>query len=309
MHVHWKPSASLNNLRFRAQLIKRLRHFFDIRGVLEVETPLMYPTSIPDPMIDSFCIELPRKRYFLQTSPEFAMKRLLAAGVGPIYQLCKAFRQEESGRMHNPEFTMLEWYRPGFNHHDLMVEMDALLQDMLSTAPCDKISYQALFEKHCDINPHETDSEILSRIAKQYHIDYRGLADKDTWLHLLLTHVIEPHLGLEKPVMIYDFPVTQAALSKINHERAERFEVYYRGIELANGFHELLNADEQRARFEKDNAARIAIGKSPLPIDEFLLSALEAGLPPCAGVALGFDRLVMLALGCDDIKDVMAFCA
>ena len=305
MQSHWKPSISIKNLQFRAQLIKRLRHFFETRGVLEVETPLLYHTSVPDPTIDSFCLELPRKRYFLQTSPEFAMKRLLAAGAGPMYQLCKAFRQEESGRFHNPEFTMLEWYRPGFNHHDLMTEMDAFLQDMLGVLPCDKISYQALFEKHCDVNPHEANSEMLACIAKQHQIDYRGAADKDTWLHLLLTHVIEPHLGFEKPVMIYDFPVTQAALSNIHHERAERFEVYYRGIELANGFHELLDADVQRARFEKDNATRIALGKSPLPIDEFLLGALEAGLPPCAGVALGFDRLVMLALGCNYIQDIL----
>lgn len=303
----WMPGMSLDIAKKRATLLQKTRDFFQSRNILEVETPLLCHTSTPDPMIDSFILETDQRTAYLQTSPEFAMKRLLAANYGPIYQICKAFRKEESGRYHNPEFTLLEWYRPGFNHHDLMNEMDLFLQATLSTGPCDKISYQALFEKHCNINPLDATVEQLTTIAKQNDIHYAEEADKDTWLHLILSHAIEPTLGKETPIFIYDYPKSQAALSVINGDTAERFEVYFKGVELANGFHELTDANEQQVRFEKENKLREKTGKHALPVDHLLLSALESGLPSCAGVALGFDRLVMLALDSGHIKNVVAF--
>ena len=301
----WMPAMNLQTAKKRAALLQRTRDFFQSRNVLEVETPLLCHTSTPDPMIDSFA--LAGQQGFLQTSPEFAMKRLLASDYGSIYQICKAFRQEESGRNHNPEFTLLEWYRPGFNHHDLMDEMDLFLQATLDTQPCDKISYQALFEKHFHLNPLIATLEELKTIGSQHNIHYSAEADKDTWLQLILSHVIEPTLGKEKPIFIYDYPKSQAALSVIKGDIAERFEVYFNGIELANGFHELTDANEQRARFEKENVLREKMGKDTLPTDHLLLSALESGLPNCAGVALGFDRLVMLATEQLRIENVIAF--
>jgi lysyl-tRNA synthetase class 2 len=312
----WRPSAALNELRLRADILKNVRAFFAAREVLEVETPLMCRASVTDPYIDSipaFYQAHPQgkpQQFYLQTSPEYAMKRLLAAGSGSIFQLCKAFRQAENGRLHNPEFTMLEWYRTEFTHLQLMDEVDALLQTILHTAPADKMTYRELFLSHLAIDVHHATHESLQSCAKAHNINIKDdITDCDTWLTLLLTHCIEPQLGVTKPCIIYNFPASQAALARINPDglTAARFEVYYQGMELANGFHELQDVKEQRHRFELNNAARISQQLDTMPIDELFLAALQNGLPDCAGVALGIDRLIMLAAGKPSIHAVTSF--
>ena len=316
----WSPHATLGILRQRADIIAKIRTFFAERGVLEVETPLLSHATVTDPHvigIPSIFKEIgstEEKILYLQTSPEYAMKRLLAAGAGPIYQLCKAFRQGEVGNVHNPEFTMLEWYRPGFDHHALMDEMDLLLQLVLKTPSAERWSYAQVFENFLGIDPHRVDVDTLADCAKKQAIQFvawkREPGDRNLWLDLLLTHCIEPHLGRERPFFLYDFPISHAALAKIRHDNppvASRFEVYFKGTELANGFHELQDAQEQHKRFENDLAYRVQHGLPSVPIDERFLSALSHGIPDCAGVALGIDRLVMLALGCSSIKDVLSF--
>lgn len=313
----WHPSASIPNLKQRADILKTIRHFFADRGVMEVETPLMCHTSVTDPFIQSIPALFQthpgaeEQRYYLQTSPEYAMKRLLAAGSGPIYQLGKAFRQGEIGQIHNPEFTMLEWYRPGFDHHQLMDEMDDLLQLILNTNPAQRISYAELFQHHLQINPHDTSVEELAACAKTHQLDIAAeISDIDTWLMLLLTHCIEPTMGLTEPCFLYDFPVSQAALARVQPgtpPTASRFEVYFKGIELANGFHELQLVDEQRKRFEKNVLERQTQQLTDMPIDEFFLAALAHGLPDCSGVALGIDRLVMLAGQHQNIQEIISF--
>lgn len=287
-----------DSLMQKADIIRRIRHFFAERDVVEVFTPLLYPSTIPDPYIESFYVE----GFYLQTSPEFAMKQLLAQHSGSIYQLDKVFRKEELGRIHNPEFILLEWYRVGFDHHELMDEMDDLLALILKCGKAERVSYQSLFERHLKINPHTVSVDELAQCAKDQGIVIKPLDDKDDWLNLLLTHCIEPHLGLEKPVFLHSYPVSQSALAKIKNGVAERFEVYYHGIELANGFHELNNGAQQRQRFLKQLEIRKQNGQHCPPLDENFLQALDA-LPACAGVALGVDRLIMLALGLATIQE------
>jgi lysyl-tRNA synthetase class 2 len=312
----WRPTASLQNLRLRARILTRVRTFFESRGALEVETPLLSGGTATDPHILSL-----RSRYagpgaphgrdlFVQTSPEFAMKRLLAAGSGPIFQICKAFRDGESGRLHNPEFTILEWYRPGFDHHQLMDEMEELLGEVLGLPAADRLSYQDVFQGTVGVDPHAASPADLEKRAAHYGLTGPKTADKDDWLNLLMTHVAEPKLGRGRPTFVFDYPASQAALARIrqgNPSVAERFEVYVEGFELANGFHELIDAAEQRRRFETDLEKRRALGRDSVPIDEYLLGALEAGMPSCAGVALGIDRLVMIAAGTNALPDVIAF--
>lgn len=305
----WQPSARLEYLQLRANILAQIRQFFAERNVLEVETPLLCSTTATDPHIASVTVN---KNYFLQTSPEFCMKRLLAAGSGPIYQICKAFRDDEKGRLHNPEFTMLEWYRPGFDHHQLMNEMDELLQAVLKTSSAERYTYREIFEKYLQLNPHTSSASELKQCAEKNGIRASVLEEEnpDSWLHVLLTHLIEPQLAKTVPVFIYDFPITQAALAKIRADDppvAERFEVYYRGIELANGYHELADADEQRQRFLKDFQKRKQLGYNIVPLDEKLLAALANGFPDCAGVALGLDRLIMLAANANSIAEVVSF--
>lgn len=310
----WHPSADILTLKQRANFIERIRNFFKERDVLEVETPTLSHATVTDPYIQSFSVidqvaDL-GKVYYLQTSPEFAMKRLLAAGSGSIYQISKSFRHGEKGRLHNPEFTMLEWYRTDFDHHQLMDEIDLFLKEMLAISATERLSYAKLFEDYAGINPHHATVEELKLSARD--INYASLPStyKKDWLDLLFTHKIEPYLGQELPLLVYDFPKELAALSKIRHEDlpiASRFEVYFKGIEIANGFHELLDVEEQRDRFDKDNTFRKMNHMNEMPIDEFFLEALTCGLPPCSGVALGVDRLLMLALGYNTIADVISF--
>lgn len=319
----WRPAADSEVLRLRAELLARTRAFFAARGVLEVETPMLSAAAITDPHLHSFATSYsgPGSRHgqtlYLHTSPEFPMKRLLAAGSGCIYQIAKVFRDGEAGRRHNPEFTLLEWYRLGFDHHRLMDEVaelvTELLSDRLSLASTERLSYRELFQQHLRLDPHRAKVAELAVCVEQCGLSMPpGMPtdDVDPWLDLLLTHVIEPHLGQGRLSFVYDYPVSQAALARLRFDDppvGERFELYLNGLELANGFHELGDAGEQRRRFEAENAARHAQGLPMMPVDERLLAALAAGLPECAGVALGFDRLVMLAAGKATIQEVIAF--
>lgn len=306
--IRWQPSATIEQLRARAKIIASIREFFAARDVLEVETPLLSRATVTDPHIASITAQ--HETLYLQTSPEYAMKRLLAAGSGHIYQICKAFRQGDVSKRHNPEFTMLEWYRVGFDHHALMDEMDELLQLILNTQPAERMSVLEIYEKYVGINPHQASVDELARAAQEKINLSTEITDRNTWLDLLFTHCIEPHIGQERPLFLYDFPASQAALAKIRHENppvASRFEVYFKGMELANGFHELQNAEEQRKRFENDLLYRASHGLPAVPLDENFLKALESGLPDCAGVALGIDRLVMLAIKYEAIDAVISF--
>lgn len=315
--TNWQPSANIETLRQRAHIIQFIRNFFIQRGVLEVDTPVMCHTSVTDPFIQSIPALFQAQptseevRHYLQTSPEYAMKRLLAANSGAIFQIGKAFRQGEVGRFHNPEFTMLEWYRPGFDHHQLMDEMDELLQGVLHMPAAERLSYGELFEKYLGVNPHVATVESLSKVAQQHDFEVAAeVTDRDTWLNLLMSHLIEPQLGQQAPCFIHDFPESMAALARVqpgNPSVASRFEVYIHGIELANGFHELQDAKEQRRRFENNNVERTKLGLATLTIDEYFLAALEHGLPDCAGVALGIDRLIMIATQAEKIPDVLSF--
>jgi elongation factor P--(R)-beta-lysine ligase len=318
MIISWQPSAPASNLRLRAEILKKIRLFFEERDVLEVETPLLCHATATDPQLASFITELSlseshSETLYLQTSPEFAMKRLLAAGSGSIYQICKAFRNGETGRKHNPEFTLLEWYRLNFNHVDLMNEVDQFLCHLLPVESADRISYRALFNSFFSINPHTSPVAELKGIVKSHHLENNfdaSNADRDFWLDFLLTHVIEPELGLERPIFIYDYPASQAGLAKIKVTGdfcvGERFEVYFKGMELANGYHELADKDEQLARFNRDNHIRNKQNLPSIPVDRYLLDALSC-FPSCAGVALGIDRLVCLAADADHISEVITF--
>ncbi|MGL6315283.1 elongation factor P--(R)-beta-lysine ligase [Vibrio sp. WXL103] len=314
----WQPSASITQLKQRARIIAQIRDFFAQREVMEVDTPAMSHATVTDIHLHTFNTEFVGPDYangqtlYLMTSPEFHMKRLLAAGSGCIYQINKAFRNEENGRHHNPEFTMLEWYRVGFDHHALMNEMDELLQQVLRSAPAERMTYQQAFLSVLGVCPLEASMDELKQVAVTLGLGDIALPeqDRDTLLQLLFSVGVEVKIGQNAPAFVYDFPASQAALAKINPADprvADRFEVYFKGIELANGFHELDNPQEQLARFEQDNQKRLEMGLKPQPIDHHLIAALEAGLPNCAGVALGIDRLIMLALGCDHIDEVTAF--
>lgn len=315
--INWQPSATIVSLKKRAEIIKQIRDFFAKRNVWEVETPVLSHATVTDLHLASITVNLaasnPAQPFYLQTSPEFAMKRLLAAGSGCIYQITKAFRDEEQGRLHNPEFTMLEWYRLGFDHLTLMQEVDTLLQEILQTSPAHKMTYAQVFEAFLQINPHALDAHALREVAYAKGLqDVAGIdnQDKDIWLQRLMSDVIEPALCGMPPVMIYDFPASQAALARVRHEQfpvASRFEVYYQGMELANGFHELSDPYEQKRRFIDDLTKRQFSGLPKVTSDEHLIAALAHGLPDCAGVALGVDRLVMIALGAAKIEDVIAF--
>ncbi|HCG7439921.1 TPA: elongation factor P--(R)-beta-lysine ligase [Vibrio parahaemolyticus] len=318
MQTNWQPTASIEQLRQRATLIAAIRQFFAERQVMEVDTPAMSHATVTDIHLHTFQTEFVGPGYadgsklFFMTSPEFHMKRLLAAGSGCIYQINKAFRNEENGRYHNPEFTMLEWYRVGFDHHKLMDEMDDLLQLVLKCGAAQRMTYQQAFIDVLGVYPLEGSMTELKAAASKLGLSdiAEPEEDRDTLLQLLFSVGVENKIGQDVPAFVYDFPASQAALAKINpqdHRVADRFEVYFKGIELANGFHELDNPKEQLARFEQDNVKRIEMGLKPQPIDYHLISALEAGLPDCAGVALGIDRLIMLALGCDHIDQVTAF--
>ncbi|MET0066071.1 MAG: EF-P lysine aminoacylase EpmA [Candidatus Thiodiazotropha sp.] len=316
----WRPSANPQMLQQRAGMLRRIRQFFDSRDILEVDTPVCARHATTDPAIESFLTRYTGPgagsglECYLQTSPEFFMKRLLCAGSGPIYQICKVFRDGELGSRHNPEFTLLEWYRPGFDHHALMGEVAELILS-LSGEPLvvERHTYREIFQQTLSLDPHMAEAVELRDCAIAQGIagaEQLQLGHRDAWLDLLLSHLIEPGLGRSGLTFIYDYPASQAALARINDEDpplAQRFELYWQGMELANGFYELQDAEVQRARFEADNRQRRSAGVPQRPADEWLLEAMAEGLPECAGVALGIDRLLMLLTGCRDIREVLSF--
>lgn len=308
----WQPNASIDSLKRRAQLLALLRSFMAERGIWEVETPIMARFGVSDLHLSNIKAEFRQQNFYLQTSPEYHMKRLLAAGSGSIYYLGKVFRDDELGRWHNPEFTMLEWYQTGIDHLQLIAELDSLLQRVLSTKPLQKITYKRLFEEVLGQRLDDASVAGLREIAYQklgHHVFQDHEASFDDYLHLLMSHCIEPVLAeLEHPVAVYGFPASQACLARIEPDgTAARFEIYYKGLELANGFYELACVEEQKQRFAEDNAARKARGFPEIDLDPYFLEALGQGLPDCSGVALGVDRLCALLLESNSLAEVMAF--
>lgn len=313
---NWRPTASLATLRQRADMLAAIRAFFAERGVMEVETPILCRHSVTDPYMPVLSTPSPchdGQRYFLQTSPEYAMKRLLAAGSGPIYQIARAIRPGEASSRHNPEFSMLEWYRPGISMTALMDEVEVLVNALLGRQQAaQRVSYRQLFLTHLQIDPFDCEPATLQQVARK-HVDVQMQSDSiDDWLNLLLAECIEPQLKSLGLVFVYDFPVSQAALARVENDPAgipvgKRFELYVDGLELANGYDELIDVGEQRRRFGQDQARLQALGVEQRDADDYLLAALEAGLPATSGVALGLDRLVMLALQKQRIEEVLAF--
>ena len=307
----WRPSASVEHLHARAQFMANIRSFFTLRKYLEVETPVMGRYGITDPYLVNIKAQFRGQEYALQTSPEYHMKRLLAAGSGPIFQLARVFRDDELGRWHNPEFTLLEWYQIGVNHLDLLSEVNDLLQTLLHCESIQIRTYQEAMQNICGINPFDTSIPELQDCLKQYGLE--GVLevteqDCDQYLFLLMCHVVEPGLANNSaPTALIDFPPSQASLAQIVQGCAARFEVYFRGIELANGFYELTDAKLQEKRFQMDNDLRLVQDKPVAAIDAHLLQALEYGLPTCSGVALGVDRLLALALEQTSLSTCLAF--
>ncbi len=315
----WRPTAEIATLRERVRLIGEVRAFFAERGVWEVETPVLGHGGSTDVHLASLSCEATtpagRERLWLQTSPEFHMKRLLAAGSGPIFQIARSFRDGEVGRRHNLEFSMLEWYRPGLDLDGLIEETVALIRRILpgDPGPVRRRRYRELFRETLALDPFSEPLEALRRLAEGKGGLDMAEASRDDCLDLLISLEIEPHLGRDGIDVVVDYPASQVALARRHRDAedgqwvASRFEVYRDGLELANGYDELTDAEEQRTRFIEDNAARRAQGLPEVDVDERLLAALEAGMPAGSGVALGFDRLIQLALGKPSVAEVMAF--
>ena len=306
MNLPWQPSASRDLLLARQTLYQGIRRFFFERHVLEVETPLLGQAPVADPNITPMQADSNR---WLHTSPEYAMKRLLCAGSGDIYQICKVFRQGEAGNRHNPEFSMLEWYRVGWSLRQLMDEVAQLLQQALQNRypqlPVLFLSYRQAMQQFAGLDVATCNDETIAQLGRQLaNADLQ--LERDGWLDVIMSHQIEPALPRYALVFIDNFPASQAALATITvqadgHAWAQRFEVFFNGMELANGYDELLDANIQRQRFEQELAG------TGRPCDLLLLSALEHGLPDCCGVALGLDRLLLHTTGMRSIKDVLSF--
>ncbi|MCG7577689.1 MULTISPECIES: EF-P lysine aminoacylase EpmA [unclassified Halomonas] len=321
MTLNWQPTATVDTLRERARLIAMMRAFFAARDIWEVETPVLGQGGSTDVHLVSLATlartDKGQRKLWLQTSPEFHMKRLLAADSGPIFQLAKSFRDGEVGARHNIEFTMLEWYRPGFTLAQLIEETTALVAHVLpqSPGPVVHYRYRELFHRHLEVDPFTTSLETLRTLAAQRgNMSAQALAEegRDTCLDLLMGMVIEPTLGQQELSVVVDYPASQAALARRHRDAdgewvASRFELYMNGIELANGYDELTDAEEQRQRFDADNAERRRLGLTEVEVDAHLLAALEQGLPASSGVALGLDRLIQLALGKARLEEVLAF--
>lgn len=308
----WRPTASFTTLKLRARMLRSARDYFAATRTLEVETPLLSSAAVSDVHLASVSATVNGRPGWLHTSPEYAMKRLIAAGSGDIYQIAKVFRDGESGRYHNPEFTMIEWYRMGFDHNQLMDDVEELL-GCLIPAQCidrsERLTYQEAVQLHAQVDALHDAAPLLAGALRQHDIDVPAdiQHDRDALLDLIMAVIVGPKLGTLRPTFIYDYPASQAALARIRGNVASRFELYLNGLELANGFHELGNAPEQRQRFLHDLEQRRQRGLPTPPLDENFLTALEHGLPDCAGVALGFDRVVMCAIGAAHIDEVLTF--
>jgi lysyl-tRNA synthetase class 2 len=318
----WRPTATRARLQLRAALLGRTRAFFAARQVLEVDTPALVNAAVTDVHIHSVSVDVTGgvpvagvtpPELFLHTSPEYAMKRLLAAGVGDIYQICHVARGFEQSRVHNTEFTLVEWYRLDFDLTRLMDEVEALVRELCAShpataRPAERLTYREAFTRHTGLDPLAATLPQLQGVVEP--LGYRDAATRDELLDLIMGALIGPRLGHEALTFIHGYPASQAALARLDAADprfAQRFELYMGGLELANGFHELASADEQRARFAQDLRARARSGLPVQRLDERLLAALEHGLPECAGVAVGFDRVVMLAAGAAHIRDVLPF--
>jgi lysyl-tRNA synthetase class 2 len=320
--MSWQPTLTWEYAQKRAQILKKVRQFFDERNVIEVETPALSQGTVTDVHLDSITCRYnfltdssseQSTNLYLQTSPEFHMKRLLASGYGCIFQIAKAFRHEEAGRFHNPEFTLLEWYRLGFDHFTLMNEVAELLTTVLECNVPVQVTYQDLFIELVGLDPlTATRVQLISVIESNGKLsDWLSVEqDNDILLQFIFSELIEPNIGNDSPCFVYNFPSSQASLAKISPEDArvaERFECYFRGVELVNGFNELTEPDTQLVRFQKDNLQRKSLSLQEQPIEQNFISALSKGLPACAGVALGIDRLIMLALKTNHIEKVISF--
>jgi lysyl-tRNA synthetase class 2 len=322
MNKDFLPFANVELLRQRAEVLRRIRKFFDDRNFFEVETPLLshdivvdrhlHPIGISKKQVTGAESDIDQKLW-LQTSPEFGMKRILAGGAQSIYQIGKAFRQSETGEMHNPEFTMLEWYRVGDDMEHGMDLLAELVETILEKPRTERMTYRDAFTRFSNVDPFECSVSELQSAAEQAGVWVLlplDQASRDGWLNLILSRVIEPQLGRGSPSIIYDWPASQSALAIVREDQtpvAERFEIYVEGVELANGYHELLDAEELSSRNSINNQQRVKDGSPLLPEESRLLEAMRHGLPGCAGVALGVDRLVMLALGANSIREVLAF--
>ncbi|MBF0195656.1 MAG: EF-P lysine aminoacylase GenX [Magnetococcales bacterium] len=300
----WQPSATLDTLKSRARIIAKIREFFQNRGVLEVTTPVLLSTVAPERYQNPPVCQ----NGYLHSSPETAMKRLVAAGYGSIFQICQVFRADEAGRMHNPEFTMLEWYRPEWSIDELMLEVGDLMQEVLHCSSPITLTFRQAFQKYVGIDPFL--SPLADMLAKVSTPPPDGL-DRSSLTDLLLVDQLEPALKKQGgSLFLVDYPAWDPAMAEVDPgppKVAKRFEMYVDGVELANGYQELRDAHEQNQRFEKINQQRLQDGQQPLPVDNHFLDALSSGFPRCAGVALGVDRLLMLALQKERINDVIAF--
>lgn len=310
----WRPTATWETLLARAELLKRVRRFFDERGLVEVETPTLSRDTVVDLYIDPFGLAEPTsgRTLWLQTSPEFHMKRLLAAGAGAMYQISRVFRREESGPFHNPEFTMVEWYVPGHSLNDGIDLLADLAKDLFASHAVDVMRYRDAFAAATGLDAWDDPIEAFAAYATGYEIPAPETLgdDRDGWLNLLFAEVVQPNLGHNRPIVISHYPPSQAALAETfddPYPAAGRFELFYRGVELANGYRELLDANELRRRNASNNVTRTERDAEALPEASRLLEAMDAGLPASSGVALGFDRAVMLALGKSSIAEVLAF--
>ena len=308
----WRPSADLGTLRRRASLIADIRTFFRGREVLEVETPVLTGATSPETHVSSFEVHAPgdaRIAGWLQTSPEFAMKRLLCAGSGPIFQITRAFRAGEAGRLHNPEFSILEWYRPGFGYEDLIAEVEDLLRDVLGRIDFRRLTYRAAFRRFAGLDPeHASLRDLRDRCRARGWNEVRD-ADRDACLDFLLDDAVQGSLS-PGVMTLFDFPASQCSFARLKPADlsvAERFEVFVDGIEVGNGYRELTDAREQLRRFEQDREKRRQRGLPDVAVDHRLIAALSAGMPECSGVALGLDRLVMMASGRARLEEVVSF--
>lgn len=313
----FRPTASFESLKQRAAIVRTIRAFFDERGYTEVQTPLLSHDIVVDAHLEPFTVDSDYGTLYLQTSPEFAMKRLLCDGVDAIYQICHAFRQGEVGARHNPEFTMLEWYKVGDTYHDQMTFTEHLVRTVLhnavSTENFPRTTYDDAFRRVVGTSVLNLAAEQLTNIAAEHNVHLPESLDRtnvDDVLNVILSELIEPTLGATQPEFLMDYPATQSALARVRNDNppvAERFELYYRGIELCNGYQELTDADELTRRNAIQNELRKANGTQPLPSDSRLLTAMRSGLPECSGVALGVDRLIAIALGLERLDQTWAF--
>ena len=303
----WRPTASNEILRQRAAFLKRVRLFFDERNVLEVETPLLVPHPNPDSHIEHFTVDA-NPELFLHSSPELAMKRLLAADSGPIFQITKVFRKNEQGRIHRQEFTMLEWYQPGFTYHELMDAVHELLQFVGINRASTKLTYFDAFQQHTGLDLAKIDENALKKYVESSLIDLVGFntVDRDVLCDLILTEKVEPNLGQEVAEFLYDYPASQSAMARTRkgaNPVAERFELYLDGLEIANGYQELNDYTLLKQRFDQAVTNGIISSKA---LDKQFLAAMESGLPDCSGVAIGLDRLFMVHAGYKNIQQVVS---